>query len=182
MSTELVLIKNIGSLVTTRRLSAAGTGAETAGSASTVTGATINRFALGSPQSVELAILFDTTLASTDTLGFQITVQHSLNGSTWTTYAASTTTANTLNGTISSTLAAYTTAASTPSAGTVPAAVGVSGGGAQQGSQSMAVDLSGAEQYVRVTVLPVFSAASTDTCTFVIAGTFAGQDRLPATI
>jgi hypothetical protein len=162
-------------------MSGAGTGAQTAGAATTVTGATIDRFKIGSPMSADIAVLFDSTLGANDTLGFQLLVQHSVDGSTWATYAASALPA-TLSGTAAGASTAYATTGYTPSAATIPAAVGGTGGTTQQGEVSLGVDLSGADQYVRVNVAPVFSATSTDTTTFVVSGAFAGQDRLPATV
>lgn len=151
---DIIYVHNIGSEGTTRRMSPAGTGAQTAGATATVTGVTIDRggFSGGSlPRSAEFAALFDTTLASGKTLSVYFDVQHSTNNSTFTDFA---TQAATL------------------------AATGPSGGGAVQGAVSFNVDLGGAYRYIRLLTVPTLSATGTDTCTFISTGFFAGFDRL----
>lgn len=153
---DIVLQHNVGQLGTTRRLSPAGTGAQTAGAAATITGVTVDRggFASGSlPRSAEIAALFDATLASGKTLSFYFDVQDSPDGTNFSDFATSTTTV---------------------------ALTGVSGGAAQQGQLSFNVDLNGARRYVRLLAVPVFSATGTDTATVVNTGFFAGFDRLQA--
>lgn len=155
---DITLIHNVGALGTTRRLSPAGTGAQTAGATATVTGVTIDRegFAGGSlPRSVEVAALFDTTLQSGKTLSVYFDVQHSTNNTTWTDYATQ---------------------------ASVVAATGPSGGGAVQGQTSFSVDLGGAYRYVRLLTVPTLSATGTDTVTLVATGFFAGYDRLAAPV
>jgi hypothetical protein len=151
-----VLVHNVAALLTTRRLSPAGTGAQTAGATSAVTGVTINRvggFGGTLPRSAEIAYLFDTTLAHNDTLTITPVVQDSADGATWATYYAP---------------------------GILPVATGNAGGTAQQGQVAFGVDLGAAREYIRVNYTLTFSASSVDTTTGLVTGAFAGFDRLAA--
>ena len=153
---DLVLVRNIGAYITTRRGSGAGTGAQTAGATATITGATIDRegFAGGSlPDSMQTAFLYDSTLASGKTLVVYFDVQHSTNNSTFTDFATGTGTTT---------------------------VTGASGGSVQQGSISFNVNLHGAYRYIRTLVVPSLSATGTDTITGLIVDVVAGYDRLAA--
>jgi len=151
---DIVYVTNIGAEGTTRRMSPAGTGAQTAGATATITGVTIDRggFSGGSlPRSAEFAALFDTTLQSGKTLSVTFDLQHSTNNSTFTDFATS---------------------------AAVVAATGPSGGGAVQGQVAFNVNLTGAYRYVRLLTVPTLSAIGTDTVTLISTGFFAGFDRL----
>ena len=100
-----------------------------------------------------LATFFEATLQSGQTLTLTTKIQHAPDDSTWTDFA-------------------------TESATVV--ATGPSGGGAVVGTHELDVDLSGANEYVRAYVLPVLSAAGTDTAVVVQAICFGGAAELPA--
>ena len=177
---DIVGIRNAATYGSTRRMSPAGTGAQTAGATSAVNGATIDRFALNNPRSAEMAVCFDSTLAQAKTLSFALTVQDSADGATWATFAASSAPA-TISGAISGCQAAYTADTPTlpPTAVAVLAATGGTGGSTQQGTLTVPVGFAGARRYVRLVVTPTLSATTADTVTFVASGFFAGSDRNP---
>lgn len=154
--TEMVIQKNIGSVVTVKNgstnnsLTAAGSGDNTA-----KTGVAIDRQALGAsaPLSMVASVLFDATLASGATLKVAITLSDSADNSTFADYA-------------------------TEAAATV--ATGPSGGGVKSGSHSLNVDLSSARRYIRVDHVPDLSAGGTDTAVTRAVAVLAGFDRLAA--
>ena len=73
---DLSGIHSAGSYGAQRRLSPAGTGAQTAGAVSPVTGPALDRFTAWNgamPHTTQIAALWDTTLAAGKTLGFTFT-------------------------------------------------------------------------------------------------------------
>lgn len=157
---EQVLSKNVGALITTRNASTelAWT-AGGAGDNTTKTGVVIDREAIGSPGngapplSAQLAVLYEATLASGNTLTIAIGLDHSSNNSDWVEYAS--------------------TAATTTATGT-------SGGAAQTSQMVFNVNLSSARRWIRPKFLPDLSAAGTDTAKAVAVAVLAGYDRLAA--
>lgn len=149
-------IENIGSLIAVRRaaantaVTAGGTGDNTA-----VTGVTIDRAALGWPQSCVFAIPYTTTLAATATLTLVATAQGSENSDM----------------SSASTIGSFASAV---------VATGPAGGGTVTGTVEIDVNLSGAGRYVRVNFTPDLSAANTDTAALSAVAVFGGQIRLPA--
>lgn len=148
-------IRNIGALIAVRR--AAANTAVTAGGAgdnTAVTGAIIDRAAIGFPQSAVLAIPFTATLAAGETLSIGYTVQEG--------NAADLSDAQTLQ---TSALAVVAT--------------GPGGGGTVTGCFEVDVLLSGAGRYVRANFTPDLSRSGTDTAALSAVLVLGGMDRLP---
>lgn len=151
----IVQTRNIGSLITTRRGTAAATAtAGGTGDATTSTGDSIDRASIGMPQSAQFSTLYETTLASGKTLAIATTIQHSTDNSSFTDYA---------------------TEASTV------VATGPSGGGVVKGVREVNVNLSSAYQYVRMNNAPDLSATVTDTAVCRGVAVFGGAAQFPAT-
>lgn len=150
--TDFTLQKNIDALITQRVASALSV--QTAGATSQVTGATIQRSLIGMPMSAALTILFSTSLAAAKTLSYNYLVEHSIDGSAWTTFQAS--------------------------AGTGVVATGALTNGLGQVSAN--IDLTGANDYVRLDFTPVFSNTVTDTASSFAEMTFAGASLMPAAV
>ena len=145
--------RDIHSEITVRR--AAANTAVTAGGAgdnTAVTGVIIDRAAIGWAESVVIAILFTTTLASAQTLSVNWTLQHGEDSG-------------------------LSDAATLASAG---AAVVATGAGTVAGQLEAGVSLRGARRYVRLNFTPDLSAGSTDTAALSAALVFGGANRLPA--
>lgn len=154
---NIVLQKDVAALGAILALSAASAAtAAGTGDATTVTGRTVDRFALGGgslPLVANLGVAYEATLASGATIKFGYAVQDSADGSTWADYATAT----------------YATVAAGPS-----------GGGAVSGTFDIgSVNLSSARRYVRLNYNPDLSAGGTDTAVARAIGFFAGFDRLP---
>jgi hypothetical protein len=148
-------IRSIGDLITVARAAAntaataAGTGDNTA-----VTGAIIDRMAIGNPQSAVLAIPYTATLAAGETLSIGYTVQEG--------QAANLSDAETLQ-----------------TAAAAVVATGPGGGGTVTGVFEVNVSMTGAGQYVRANFTPDLSASGTDTAALSAVLVFGGADRLP---
>lgn len=152
---DIVLQRNVGSLVTVRRATLSGTAtAGTTGDATTVTGQTIDRAAIGMPLSAVFATLWEATLTNAKTLSIATTIQHSANDSDWTDYATE--------------------------AATIVQTAGSST--AFKGQHGLNVDLSSAKRYVRMNWQPDLSHTGTDTSIAVGVAVFAGEDRLAAAV
>jgi len=154
---DIVLQRDVASLGTPLRLSAAGSQtAGGAGDATTVTGVTVDRFSIGNgsmPLVANMAVAYEATLASGATLSIGYAVQDSADGSTWADYQTAT----------------YAVVATGPS-----------GGGAKNGVFDLgSVNLSSARRYVRLNYNPDLSASGTDTAASRGFGFAAGYDRLP---
>ena len=148
----IVLLRNIAALASNLRGSAFV--AQTAGATAAVTGTTIDRVDAnnGALASSALFSLFWTTVlsaAKTFSIG-SVVVQHSPDGSTWSTYV-------------------------TP---TSPGLV-ATGAGTVNGVSNFAVDLTDAYRYVRVNWTPTLSNTSTDTVSALTVATLAAGDRAP---
>lgn len=150
-----VEIENIGSKIAVVR-GAANTAATAGGSGdnTAVTGAIIDRAALGWPQSCVVAVPFTATLAAAATLSVAVTLQ-------------------------SGEAANLSDAASFATRSGV-VATGPAGGGTVTGTVELDVNLSGAGRYVRANFTPDLSAANTDTAALSEVIVFGGQIRLPA--
>lgn len=127
---------------------AGGTGDNTA-----VTGLTIDRDLYGVPLSAVFAIAYEAALGQGNTLTIKSAkVEHSPDGSTWSTYTT------------------YTDPGVVDTGGT--------GGTIQRGVVRLGCDLKSAYRYVRFDWTPDLSAASTDTASAIASATLAGFDRL----
>jgi len=145
--------RDIHSEITVRR--AAANTAVTAGGAgdnTAVTGVIIDRAAIGWAESVVIAILFTTTLASAQTLSVNWTLQHGEDSG-------------------------LSDAATLATSG---ATVVATGAGTVAGQVEAGVSLRGARRYVRLNFTPDLSAGSTDTAALSAALVFGGANRLPA--
>lgn len=155
---NIVLQRDVGAIGAILALSAASAAtAGGAGDATTVTGRTIDRFALGAgsmPQDFNPAVVYEATLASGATIRIGYAIQDSADGSTWADYQTAT----------------YSAALAT----------GPNGGGAVFGTFDIgSVSLTSARRYIRVNYNPDLSAGSIDTAVARAVGFFAGFDRLP---
>lgn len=152
MTTQL---RNIGALISVMR-AAANTAATAAGSGdnTAVTGAIIDRMAIGNPQSAVLAIPYTATLAAGETLSIGHMVQEG--------NAANLSDAETLQ-----------------TADAAVVATGPVGGGTVTGVFEVDVPMAGAGQYVRANFTPDLSASGTDTAALSAVLVFGGADRLP---
>jgi len=156
--TDMVVQKNIGSLITVREGSASLSNTAGAGSNNTTkAGISIDRQGLGSPgtppESAVASVLYAATLASGSTLAIQVIVSHAPDNSTWTTYTSNSSTS-------------------------IVVATGPSGGGAVAGQLNLSVNLSSAQRYIRVDHVPNLSRAGTDTSITQAVAVLAGFDRL----
>ncbi|WP_316228365.1 MULTISPECIES: hypothetical protein [unclassified Bradyrhizobium] len=131
-----------------------------AGDATAVTGYTIDRMGFGNgslPQSAELVLAYQATLAATKTLSLgTVKVEQSSDGSNWdsTAYLAFT------------------------DPGVV--ATGKTGGSTEKGALKLSVPLTSAKRFIRADFTPDLSNTATDTATVVAVWNLAGFDRLPA--
>lgn len=148
-------IRSIGDLITVAR-AAANTDATAGGSGdnTAVTGAIIDRMAIGSPQSAVLAIPYTATLAAGETLSIGYTVEEGQ-------------------------AANLSDAATLETADAAVVATGPSGGGTVTGVFEVNVPMAGAGQYVRANFTPDLSASATDTAALSAVLVFGGADRLP---
>jgi len=153
---DIVLQRDVASLGSLKRLSAAASAtAASTGDSTTTTGVTIDRaaFAGGSlPNALALSVLYEATLATSKTLSIGYAVQDSADGSNWSDYQTAT----------------YAAVAT----GATAASVVV-------GEFEVGVNLSSARRYVRANFALDLSATQTDTAAARAAGFFAGFDRLP---
>lgn len=153
---DIVLQRDIGSLGSLQRLSAAASAtAAGSGDSTTTTGATIDRagFAAGSmPNALALAVIWDATQATSKTLSIGYAVQDSADGTNWSDYQTATYAA---------------------------VATGATAASVAQGSFEVSVNLSSARRYVRANFAVDLSATQTDTAVARAVGFFAGFDRLP---
>jgi hypothetical protein len=152
---DFVQQKNIEALLTPRVASAytsivaAGSGDNTA-----VVGVAIQRSLIGLPLTAMCNILWSAVLGATKSLSLKtLLIEHSVDGSTWTTYKTFT------------------------DPGIVATSVG---GGTVEGQTHVSVDLMGANDYVRFDWTPDLSNTATDTASLIAEFVFAGADRLPA--
>ena len=151
---DQVISKNIGAVISARNGSTSNpVTAAGAGDNTTKTGIVIDREKMSMPESALVGALVDATMASGNTLTVALTVLDSADGTNFSTYQ---------------TFAAIT------------ALTGISGGGAQSGQVSAAVNLSSARRYVRVDHVPDLSAAGTDTALTRAVAVLGGPDHLPA--
>lgn len=138
-------------------LTAGGSGDNTA-----VTGLSIDRAALGLPQSCILNWNFTATLAAAATLTIKdLVIQDSADGTNWATYVPP------------------RPDAAIAAPGVV--ATGPGGGGTVRGVSRLNVNLTAARQFVRFGWTPDLSASATDTAIVAATVTMAGFDRLPTT-
>lgn len=149
---DIVLLKNVGQLVTPKLaafsiLTAGGTGDNTL-----VKGTTLDRAALGLALSCVVQVASRAVLAASATLAVTAKLQHS---------------ATTTDGD-------FTDFATV----TVAGLTGGAGGTTETGLSLGEIDLTMAKRYVRVTYTPDLSAASTDTAQVAALVVFAGQDRV----
>lgn len=154
---DLVLQRDVAALGALLRLSlgAAATAGGT-GDATSVTGITVDRFAVGNGSLagvLNAGIAYEATLASGATLSIAYAVQEGGDGTNFSDYQTAT----------------YAVVATGPSGG------GTVGGVFDIGS----INLSGARRYARVNFKPDLSASGTDTASFRAIGFAAGFDRLP---
>lgn len=153
---DIVLQRDVGSLGSLKRLSAAATAvAAGTGDAATTTGATIDRasFSAGSlPKSLAAAIVYDATLASGKTLSIGYAAQDSADGTNWSDYQTAT----------------YAVVATGPS-----------GGGAVSGETEISVNLTSARRYIRLNFAPDLNATGTDTAVARAVGFLAGFSHVP---
>lgn len=154
MTSTIVTQRNVGALGKVKRLSAAASGtAGGTGDNTAVTGVTIDRMVAGAlAGSIALAIIGESTLAAAATLSLAYTVQDSVDGSTWTTYATG------ANAVIST---------------------GATGGSTNGIELDIDIDLGPAKRFVRILFTPDLSAANTDTFALRAVGFLAGFDRVP---
>lgn len=151
---------------------AGGTGNNTA-----VTGLTIDRQALqpygaataidnATPIGAVFLLHYEAALGSGDTLSINaVKVEHSADGSTWSTYADQSAVASDIN---------Y----DWPAAGVVD--TGAAGGSTQRGVVAFGTNLQGAMRYVRFDFTPDLSATSTDTASISVSAALTGYGELPA--
>lgn len=148
-------IRSIGDQIKVLR-AAANTAATAGGSGDNaeVTGVTLDRAAIGYPQSAVVAVPYTATLASGATLSLSYVVQ-------------------------SGEASNLADAATLQSGASAVIATGPAGGGTVSGTFSVNVPLAGAGRYVRVKLTPDLSAADTDTAALSAVMVFGGMDRLP---
>lgn len=139
-----------------------------------VTGTTLNRRSLyqnGSlgtlttnlPHYAVFAIAYEAILAAAATLTIKdVLVEHSTDGSNWTTFASQ---------------AATPRPNGWPAAGVVD--TGGAGGSTQRGVVKFGISLIGANQYVRMKFTPDLSAANTDTAKLMLVVEFSAYSELP---
>jgi len=148
-------IRNIGALISVAR-AAANTAVTAGGSGdnTAVTGAIIDRMAIGNPQSAVLGIPYTATLAEGETLSIGYTVQEGNEDN-------------------------LSDAATLQTADAVVVATGPTDGGTVTGVFEVDVSMAGAGQYVRANFTPDLSASGTDTAALSAVLVFGGADRLP---
>lgn len=151
--TDMVLQKNVASLLTVRGASAfVSDTAGGAGDATAVVGTAIQRTAIGLPMSAALVIAYAATLAATKSLSIgSVVVQDSADGTTWANYQTFT------------------------DPGIVDTTTGASAG-----QVVLPVNLEGARDYIRAGFTPDLSNTGTDTATIVALFVFAGERLAPA--
>ncbi len=148
-------IRNIGALIAVLR-GAANTAVTAGGSGddTEVTGAIIDRAAVGGAQSGVLAIPYSATLAEGETLSLAYKVQDGNESD-------------------------LSDAGTLTSAASAVVATGPSGGGTVTGTFEVDLSLAGAGRYVRAKFTPDLSAADTDTAALSAVMVLGGSDRLP---
>lgn len=152
MTTQL---RNIGALISVLRASAnAAATAGGSGDATEVVGATLDRGAIGFPQSCVLAIPFSAVLAEDETLSIACDIEAG-------------------NESDLSDATAVKTATS------AVVATGPTGGGTVTGTLEVDASIMGAGRYIRANFTPYLSAADTDTAALSSVMVFGGADRLP---
>jgi hypothetical protein len=146
-------LRDIGSLIALRR-AAANTAVTAAGAGDNtlVTGVTLDRAAMGWPESAVVCIPYTATLSAAATLSIGYTVQEG--------QAANLSDAATLV--------------------TLPLTVVATGAGTIAGEVEVNVSLRGAGRYVRVNFTPDLSAGATDTAALSAVIAFGGANRVPA--
>lgn len=149
-------LKNIGSKIEVVR-AAANTAATAGGTgdATEVTGVTLDRAALGWPQSGVVAIPYTATLGATETLSLAIEIEHD-------------------DASNMSTASTFATRAS------AVVATGPAGGGTVTGTLEFDLSLAGAKRYIRANFTPDLSADDTDTAALSEVIVLGGVQRLPA--
>lgn len=144
--------RDINSEIAVRRATAnVAATAGGAGDNTAVTGVIIDRAALGWAESVVVAIPFTTTLAASQTLSVNWTLQHGEDVN-------------------------LSDAATLATSGPAVVATGV---GTVAGTVEAGVSLRGARRYVRLNFTPDLSAGGTDTAALSSVLVFAGANRLP---
>jgi hypothetical protein len=153
---ELVLTRDVESLVTLKRLSAAASAtAGGSGNSTTTTGVTIDRgqWSQGMPKSLDAIVAYEATLATSKTLSIGYDIQDSPDGSNFSDYQTAT----------YAVVATGSTAAS-----------------AAAGEFKISASLTSARRYVRLNFAVNLSATQTDTAVARAVGAFAGFERNPA--
>jgi hypothetical protein len=124
-----------------------------AGNNTAVTGLTIDRDSYGVALCAVFELAYEAALGQGNTITIKnVKVEHSQDGSTWSTYQT------------------YTDPGVVDTGGT--------GGTTQRGVVRLGCDLKSAYRYVRYDWTPVLSAANTDTVSLMASATVAGFDRL----
>lgn len=157
----IAYVKNIGALITARLASGfTSVTAGGSGDATLVNGTAFDRSIINMPRSALAVIEFADTLAASKKLNLtSFTVDHSDDGSTnWTTFADS--------GAASGTPLSISTDAGS--------------GGSYKGQATLAVDLTMAKKWVRVSFTPDLTATATDTATVAAMLVFGGETPIPA--
>jgi hypothetical protein len=153
---DIVLQRDVGSLGSLQRLSAASSAtAASTGDSTTTTGATIDRMGFPSgamPMSLAAAIAYEAVLATSKTLSFGYAAQDSADGTNWSDYQTAT----------------YAVVAT-----------GATAASAASGQLEVGVNLTSARRYFRFNYATDLSATQTDTAAARAVGFFAGFDRLP---
>lgn len=115
------------------------------------------------PIGVVFELLYDATLQATQTLSISaVEVDHSPDGTTWTTF--------------------LTQASAVKPTNWQPAGVvdtGAGGGSTQRGVARYGLDIKGAQRYIRIKFTPDLSASGTDVAEIMVCATFTGFDELP---
>jgi hypothetical protein len=128
-----------------------------AGNGTAVTGITIDRAAIGMPQSAIFVVLYEATLAANKTLSLSgIKVEHSPDGTNWSNY----------------------TPPYPNSTYTQPGVI-ATGSGTVRGTSGQEVYLGSAMRYVRFDYTPTLSNTSTDTATLMVHAHYSGFSHLP---
>lgn len=127
--------------------------AGTSFSGGAIHGTGIDRLALNNPLSLVIAVNAASTLTATKTLTVHTIVEHSVDNATWSTY--------------------------TQPNGVQPVDLVQSATGANVGSQVTNVDLSAANEFVRITVTPTLSNTVTDTAVVAASLIFGGAGEVP---
>ncbi len=173
----LVMAKDLANMViavnATAHVSATAGGA---GNNVAVTGLTIDRNTLqpygaaaavanAMPVGAVFLVNYEAALGAGNTLSVNaVKIEHSADGSTWSTYVAQTAVVANIN-------------ADWPLAGVVD--TGATGGSTQRGVVAFGTNLQGAMRYVRFDFTPDLSAASTDTANIAVCAVLSGYGEVP---